>query len=68
MREVWAATVHGLSGQYERAVLEVDGDGRFVWSTSNATRGSTDVAVIEHADVVRLAEVLEDELTGGPGS
>lgn len=68
MREVWAATVHGLRGQYERAVLEVDAQGRFVLTTSNLSHGSTDVAVIEHGDVVRLYEVLGDELHTGPTS
>jgi hypothetical protein len=62
VREVWSATVHGLRGQFERAALAVDDGGRFVLTTSNETRGSEDVAVIERDDVVRLSEVLDDEL------
>jgi hypothetical protein len=65
VREVWSATVHGLRGQFETAALSVDDGGRFVLTTSNATRGSEDVSVVERDDAVRLLEVLEDELRAG---
>lgn len=64
-REVWSAQVHGTRGQFERARLEVDDAGRFLLSTSNSTAGSDDSALIERDDVVRLLEVLDDELGSG---
>lgn len=62
MREVWSAQVRGHRGQWERARLEVDEAGRFVWSTSNTAAGSEDAAVLERGDVERLVDVLVDEL------
>jgi hypothetical protein len=65
MREVWAAQVRGDGGRFEMARLEVDDAGRFRLSTRSAAAGSDDVAVLERGDVVRLYEVLDDELGSG---
>jgi hypothetical protein len=66
-RAVWFARVHGQGGRFERAELAVDGSGRFVLRTWNRGDESADVAVIDRDDVVRLCEVLEDELHRGDG-
>jgi hypothetical protein len=64
-RAVWAARVHGDGGRFERAELAVDDEsGRFVLRTWNVGDESADAALIERDDVVRLAEVLDDELGG----
>lgn len=65
MREVWKAQVRGDGGRFELARLVVDDAGRFRLSTRSAASGSDDVAVLERDDVVRLSEVLDDELGSG---
>jgi hypothetical protein len=60
-RVVWQAHVRGDGGRFERATLSVDDQARWILETSSAAAGSADRAVLDRADVERLADALIDE-------
>ena len=66
-RDVWSARVRGGGGRFEWARLSVAPDGEFVFTTGSDLVGSEDRAVIDRADVERLADVLVDELDPDAG-
>ena len=61
-RQLWSARVRGDGGLFERASIEVDDAGRFVLVTENERAASYDRAVLDRADVDRLADALCAEL------